>query len=142
MILNVTYPDYRTKAAMEKIVGKSYSLIDRIKMGGIGTSKLLMLEATDEIHKLLTITSDTTYCHLECRQGGLIIGFQTTMKIYVWLIPYHQLTIYNNSGQLVIYGPKNNIKVKAPFNGTINKKFIKKVLTIKAAYLEKFNFYP
>jgi hypothetical protein len=142
MLLNVTYPDYKVKSTIEKIVGQPYSLIERIKMGGIGTSKLLMVEATEEIHKLLTVTSDTTYCHLECRKAGLLIGFQTTMKIYVWLIPYHKLTIYNNSGQLVIYGPKNNIKVKAPFNGTIDKKFIKKILSIKAEYLQKFNFYP
>jgi len=142
MIVNVTYKDYKTKATIEKTVGPSYSFIDRIKMGGIGTSKLLMLEATEGIHNLLTITSDTTYCHLECRQGGIVVGFQTTMKIYAWLIPYHHLTIYNNSGKLVIYGSKNNIKVKAPFNGTIDKKFIKKVLTLKAEYLQKFNFYP
>jgi hypothetical protein len=142
MILNITYPNYKTKAAISKAVGPSFSLLERIRMGGIGTSKLLMLEATEDIHKLLTITNDTTYCHLECRQGGIVVGFQTTMKIFAWLIPYHHLTIYNNSGKLVIYGSKNNIKVKAPFNGTIDKKFIKKVLTIKAQYLQKFNFYP
>ena len=142
MILNITYPDYKTKAAIEKTVGPAYSFIDRIKMGGIGTSKLLMLEATEDIHKLLTITNDMTYCHLECRHGGIVVGFQTSMKIYAWLIPYHHLTLYNNSGQLVIYGPKNNIKVKAPFNGSIDKKFVKKVLAIKAEYLQKFNFYP
>jgi len=142
MVINITYSDFETKATIEKLVGPPYSFIERIKMGGIGTSKLLILEATHEIHKLLCITHDSTYCHLECRKSGLIVGFQTKLKIYAWAIPYHHLTIYNNSGQLVIYGPKNSIKVKAPFNGSVDKKFIKKILRIKAEYLNQYKFYP
>lgn len=133
MILNITYPTPKDKRSMAQIVGPAYSFLERIKMGGIGTSKLVIIEATDEIHSLLTVTGDTTYCHLECRKLGLVIGFQTTMKIYVWLIPYRQLSVYYNSGQMTIYGPKNSIKVKAPFNGTIDKKFVRKILTLKSS---------
>jgi len=133
MILNVTYPSPKDKRDMAKVVGPSYNLMERIKMGGIGTSKLTIIEATEPIHNLLTLTGDTTYCHLECRKKGLIVGFQTTMKIYVWLIPYYQLSVYYNSGQMTIYGPKNSIKVKAPFNGSIDKKFIRKLLGLKSS---------
>jgi len=132
MILNITYPTPQQKRDTEKVVGPSYSFMERIKMGGIGTSKLVIMEATDEIHKLLTLTSDTTYCHLECRKAGLVVGFQTTMRIYTWLIPYRQLSVYYNSGQMTVYGPKNSIKVKAPFNGTIDKKFVRKLLALKS----------
>lgn len=142
MIINITYPSARIKREIASVVGPSFSFIERIKMGGIGTAKLQIMEATDEIHKLLSHTRDAKYCHLECRKMGLVVGFQSVMKIYVWLIPYHQLSIYNNSGELTVYGKSNSIKLSAPFNGSVDKKFIRKVLALKSTYLEKFNFRP
>lgn len=127
---------------MSQVVGPGFSFMDRLKMGGIGTSKLQIVEATDEIHKLLHHTQDANYCYLECRPKGLIVGFNSSLKVFVWLIPYYALSVYNNSGQLTIYGPKNSIKLIAPFNGSIDKKFIKKILSIKAQYLENYNFNP
>jgi len=123
MIVNITYPSKQITKEIDDVVGVSYTFFERIRMGGIGTAKLQIVEATEEIHKLLSNSLETKYCHLECRRKGLIVGFRSVMKIFVWLIPYHQLS-----------------KLNAPFNGQINKKFIRKVLALKAEYLEKFNF--
>ncbi len=138
MIIDYTYPTYETKRLIQKTVGSSFSLLERIKMKGVGSSKLQIIEATDKIYNLLSKTADTKYCNIEYRKGGLIVGFQSVMKIYLWLVPYHYMHTYHNGGQLLIYGHKENIKLSAPFNGTIDKKFLRKILQLKANYMQQY----
>ena len=138
MVIDYTYPNYQLKRQIQEAVGKPYSFLEKLKLGGIGTSKLQVLEATDAIYNVLSKSADTKYCHVECRKGGLIVGFQSVMRVYLWLIPYHYLHMYNNGGLLLIYGNQENIKVTAPFNGSVDKKFIRKVLGLKAEYMQQY----
>lgn len=133
MIINLTYPDKKTSKSIEQVVGPAFSFLQRIKMKGIGCSKLQIVEASPEIQKLITQNVDTAYCNLELREGGMIVGFNSTGRIYGWCIPYYRLNIYVNSGKLSVYGPKHNIKAIAPFNGSVDKKFLRKVLKLKGA---------
>lgn len=139
MIFDITYPDPNTKRQIGKLVGPAYSFLERIKMGGIGTTKLQILEASDAIYSLLGHTNDTHYCYLECRINGLIVGFKSVMKTYIWAIPFHKLSMYNNAGKLVIYGNQDSIKLIAPFNGSIDKKFIRKILALKSDYISRIS---
>ncbi len=116
-----------------KISGLPFSFIERIKMRGIGCTKLQIIESSPQVSQLVSANTDTAYCNIELRKTGIVVGFNSVMRIYAWCIPYHQLNMYYNAGQLSIYGPYHNIKAIAPFNGTVDKKFIKKVLTLKAA---------
>jgi len=131
MIQNITYKDKRVQQKINDYIGESFSFIDRIKMGGIGCAKLQIKEASPDISRLILTSKDTSYCNLELKQKGLCVGFNSHMRIYAWCIPYHFLNIYFNGGLLSIYGPSNHLKVQAPFNGSIDKKFLKKVLHLK-----------
>lgn len=117
---------------MAKIVGPSFSFLERIKMKGIGCAKLQIVEACPHIHQIIAANLDTAYCNLELRKDGLVLGFNSTGRIYAWCIGYHQLNIYCNGGRLSVYGPKYSLKAIPPFNNTLDKKFIRKVLKIKA----------
>jgi len=131
LILNITYPDKITARKIKQVVGSSFPMMQRIRMGGIGCSKLKIEEASPEIFHLISANRDTAYCNIELRTLGAVIGFNSVGRIYVWCIPYYHLNLYYNSGRLSIYGSKHNLKASAPFNGTIDKKFIKKVLKLK-----------
>lgn len=132
MIINITYPDKRTDKEIENIAGKPFSFMDRFRMKGIGCAKLQVREASPEIYQLISANRDTAYCNMELRQEGLVVGFNSTMRIYAWCIPYYHLNIYYNSGKLSVFGSKNFLKMTPPFNGSVDKKFIKKVLALKA----------
>jgi len=132
VIINLPSPDKKTEQAIQKVAGPAFSFVQRIKMKGIGCSKLQIVEASPEIQKLITQNVDTAYCNLELREAGMVVGFNSTGRIYGWCIPYYQLNIYVNSGKLSVYGPKHNIKAVAPFNGSVDKKFLRKVLGLKA----------
>ncbi len=132
MILNITYPDKKIKREIAKIVGPSFSFLERFKMKGIGCAKLQIREASPEIQHLISANHDTAYCNLELRKNGLVVGFNSTGRIYAWCIAYHHLNIYCNGGKLSIYGNKHSLKATPPFNGSLDKKFIGKILKIKA----------
>lgn len=131
MIINITYPDKKTDRAIANVIGKPFSLMDRFRMKGIGCSKLMIKEASPEIFQLISANRNTAYCNMELRQEGLLVGFNSVMRIYAWCIPYYHLNIYYNSGKLSVFGSQHNLKLSAPFNGTVDKKFIKKVLKLK-----------
>ena len=140
MILNITYPTYQTKTEIEKAVGSSFSIWERFRMGGIGSRKMIISEASESISNLLKVNTDTKYCNIEIRRSGLIIGFQSTLRIYAWLIPFYQLHMFHNGSQLNIYSLQDHIKLKPAFNGDIDKKFILKILENKTNFLQKQDF--
>ncbi len=140
VIFDITYNNRKIKRQIEDLVGRPYSFIERIKLRGIGTSKMQIIEAAPEIDKLLKVSSSTAYCYLEIRTKGLIVGFQSQLKILALPIPFQQLSIYYNSGLLSVYGNQLFLKMRPPFNGVVDKRFLKKVLLLKSNYLKELNF--
>ena len=100
-------------------------------MKGIGCSKLQIVEASPDIQQIISANRDTAYCNQELRKKGLVLGFNSTGRIYAWCIGYHQLNIYCNGGKLSLFGPKHSLKAIPPFNGSLDKSFIRKVLRLK-----------
>ena len=139
MLFNITYSSKRLTKEINSIIGRPYSFLQRIRMKGIGTSKMQLVEYSSNIADLLQESNTTHYCYLELRPKGLIVGFQSKLKTYVLLIPFYQLSIYYNGGLLSIFSNNTKMKMKAPFYGSVDKKFLKKVLMLKTEYLSKVN---
>ena len=55
MLLNVSYNEPEVKKKIENAVGKPFSLKERWDRGGIGSSKLLITQASIDIHNLLIL---------------------------------------------------------------------------------------
>lgn len=140
MVVNITYRNKQIDKKINEFIGQPFSLLEKIKMKGIGTSKMQILEANKALEDLFSPHLDTRYCYLELRPKGLIVGFQSVYKTYVWLIPFFYLNIYFNSGLLSIYSKQDFMKMKPPFNGSVDKKYLKKVLIARADYLGKNQF--
>lgn len=137
MIFDITYRNRKTQLDIESLTGKSFPFLERIKMKGIGTSKLILKTATHNIEKLFLECNDTRYVTIECRPKGIVVGFSTRMKIYVLAIPYYSLSIYYNNGLLTIFSKEYKIKLAPSFNKKIDKTFLSKILMLKAKYLNQ-----
>lgn len=140
MVFNITYPSKALSQKIADIVGPAYTMFQRFKMKGIGTSKMQLFEISPDMEAFVNIESEARYCYLELRPKGMIVGFQSMMRTYVWAIPFRYLKIYNNSGLLSIYDNQSFMKMKPPFNGSVDKGFIKKVLEFKAEYYKDTDF--
>ena len=79
MLFNVSYNDEKIKNKINSLVGDSFSLLERLKKGGIGSGKLIITKADKEIENLLILDKNINYCNIEKRKSGIIIMFRSCL---------------------------------------------------------------
>ena len=132
MLLNVSYNEPDVKQKIDAAVGKPFSLKERWSKGGIGSSKLLISETSDDINNLLMLDNNQNTCNIELRPKGIIIRFRSLLETYGLVIPYYKLTLYKGKAlEYSIYKDKQFIKVVADNKSTF--KFFSKLISEKAS---------
>ena len=65
MLLNISYNDIKQKKEIDKLVGKPFSIKERLKMGGIGSEKLIISSGSINIKNLLLLDNNINKCFKE-----------------------------------------------------------------------------
>lgn len=112
MLRNVSYNDAKIDREIADLVGPSYSFMQRIRMGGNGSARMLILSASADFHELLTLDNKSNYCYMEFRPMGLIIRFRSLLETHAFVIPYFRLVLYHNGGQISFHSGEKNLKVR------------------------------
>lgn len=130
MLVNVSYNDKKIREKIDNEVGKPFTLKERIKLGGIGSPKLEITEASVEIRNLLILDNNADCCNIEMRPNGVILGFRSLLESYALIIPFYKLTVYK--GDLAVYSIyKDHYFVKVKADTKAVQKFFKKLLDFK-----------
>ena len=136
MIKNLSYNSKKINALLLELVGRPFSFIERLKLGGIGSNKLVIADASKEIVELLKLDNNVNYCNIEIRKNGLIIRFRSLLETYGLIIPYYKLIIYKGESNIYsLYKDTNYIKFFVDTKST--SLFMKKINRLKADYLNK-----
>ena len=131
MLLNVSYNDRKIKEQIDREVGSPFSLRERWKLGGIGSSKLAITHASIDVHNLLVLDNNRNTCNIELRPQGIILRFRSLLETYALVIPYYKLTLYKGKAQeYSIYKDKQFVKVAADTKATF--KFFSELSAEKA----------
>lgn len=131
MLLNVSYSNKTITNKIDQEVGKPFTLKERFKMGGIGSPKLEITEASIEIRNLLILDNNANCCNIEIRPKGIIVGFRSLLESYALIIPYYKLTIYK--GDFAVYSLyRDNYFIKVKSDTKAIQKFFKRLLDYKA----------
>ena len=131
MLLNVSYTDKKITQKIDAEVGKPFTLKERFRLGGIGSPKLQITEASIQIKNLLILDNNADCCNIEIRPKGIIVGFRSLLESYALVIPYYKLTIYK--GDMAVYSIyRDNYYVKVKSDTKAVQKFFKKLLGYKA----------
>jgi len=132
MLLNISHNDKKIKRKIDEIVGKPFSLLERIKQKGVGSPKLKIVSSSATIYNLLQLDQSRNTCNIELRPKGIIIGFQKRLEVYAFIIPYYKLNLYKGEAEIYsFYKDDYFIKIEAKAIDTSIHKFIKKILTEK-----------
>ncbi|MFT4801249.1 MAG: hypothetical protein ACI93N_001019 [Flavobacteriaceae bacterium] len=134
MVFDTTYKneDYNQQSLL--LVGKSFSFIERIKQGSIGSSRLIIESKSPKLDLGKLKFGETDYGNIELRPKGIIIHYTSKLERFSWIIPYYRLVIYN-SQFFSIHANGSFIQFLKNKNYTANKKFIDKMIDIKNDYL-------
>lgn len=136
MIKNLSYNSKKNNILLLELVGRPFSFIERLKLGGIGSNKLVVADASKDIVELLRLDNNVNYCNIEIRKNGLIIRFRSLLETYGFIIPYYKLIIYKGESNIYsLYKDTNYIKFFVDNKST--SLFIKKIIRLKTDYLNK-----
>ncbi|PWL38069.1 hypothetical protein DKG77_07185 [Flagellimonas aquimarina] len=131
MLLNVSYTDKKITKKVDEAVGKPFTLKERFALGGIGSPKLFMTDASIEIQNLLILDNNLNTCNIEMRPKGIIVRFRSLLETYGLIIPYYKLTIYK--GDFAVYSIyKDNYFIKVKSDTKAIQKYFRKLLDYKA----------
>lgn len=130
MLLNVSYNRPKIKAQIDAEVGKPFTLMERIKMKGIGSGKLIIDSTSVHIHNLLVLDNNRNVCGIEMRPNGIILSFRSLLETYALVIPFWKLKIYKGQADVYsIYRDDYFVKIKALEKS--HHKFMQKLLNYK-----------
>ena len=133
MIYNSTYTDIEKDIETETLVGKKYNLIKTIRLGGIGSKRLIVDELGVNFKKLIQQKNDIIYSNIELRKKGIIVYIVDGQKRFTWVIPFYKLVIYKTPS-FSIHSEGNFIRYSNKLNHKQNLIFFKKIVD------HKFNF--
>ncbi len=136
MIFNTTHTNKEYEAESRLLIGKKYSFIESIKLGGIGSGRLFINTISENINLGKLTFSEINYGNIELRKKGIIVHFTNKLERFSWIIPYYKLVFYNTD-YFSIHSNGNFIRFLKNKSYFENKKFINKVIDIKTKYLAK-----
>ena len=130
MLLNVSYNQRDITRKVDEEVGKPFTLKERWAMGGIGSPKLFITEASIEIRNLLILDNNIDCCNIELRPKGIIVRFRSLLESYALVIPFYKLTVYKGDFAVYsVYRDHHFVKVRSDTKAI--QKFFKNILDFR-----------
>jgi len=139
MIFNTTLKNKDATATMNDLLGKPYSFVKAIKLGGVGSKRMIIDAVSPGFLKLINAVSDINYGNIELRQKGIVIHINKGLKNFSWAIPYYQLHTYKTEG-FSIHAQGNFIRFKSNKLLKENKNFIDKIINCKIENNKQYDF--
>lgn len=139
MILETTYTNKEHKEILTDLVGRSFTLIESIKMKGIGSKRMIIGEVSPNLRSYVNNVEDINYANIELRKNGIIVFINKGLQNFSWAIPYYQLVIYKTNGAS-IHAQGKFIQFKPTKTFKENKRFFDKMLDEKIKFDEQYNF--
>jgi len=133
MILNTTHYNREHKQIIEDLIGAPFSLVQKLKMNGVGSKRMIVDEVSPNMQSMMNAVSDINYANIELRPKGILIMVTKGHKNFTWIIPYYQLVIYKVNGSS-IHAQGRYIHFKDNKTFKENKKFFDKMLNEKVKY--------
>ena len=140
MLFDTTYKNENFNDESAILVGKKFSLLERMKLKGIGSSRMIIKEISPKLNLGTLKYSETDYGNIEIRPKGVIIHYTRKLERFSWVVPYYQLVIYNTQF-FSIHANGNYIQFLKNNNYIANKKFINKIVQLKndSLHMEYYN---
>lgn len=93
MLFDTSYADKKITKKIDGAVGVPFSFMDRLKIGGIGSKRMVIGGMSEEYEKYLNAAHYLSYGNIELRPKGIIIHFRHKLQAYSWIMPYTTISI-------------------------------------------------
>jgi hypothetical protein len=139
MIYNTTNRNKEADAIFDDLLSESYSFFQAIKMGGVGSKRMIIVDVSIGFSKFINVISDINYGSIELREKGIIVHINKGLKNFSWPIPFYQLHMYKTNG-FSIHACGNFVRFKNNKLLKENKKFLDKIIDLKIENNTNYDF--
>lgn len=137
MLQNVSYKNKKQQVEIDNLVGKPFTLLERLKLGGVGSPKLYITRCSKEINALFLLDHNDNTCNIELRPKGIILRFRSLLETYALIIPYYKLTLFKGSSDVYsVHIAHHKISISSQSEPT--RLFFKKIQQQKAKNTEDY----
>ena len=137
MLANVSYNNKAQRESIDMLVGKPFTLVNRLKLGGVGSPKLHVVSSSKEIDSLFVLDHNDNTCNIELRPNGIILRFRSLLETYGLIIPYYKLTIFKGTGEAYsIHMEQHKVGISAKSKNV--RDFFKKIQQQKARISDNY----
>ena len=135
MLNNITHKNPEIDKQIINLVGKEYSIIDKIKLNGVGSQNLLIKKSDNTIYDILKNDFTLNRCNIELRPKGVILFINSKLETYCLSIPYYKLILFkiDETNYTISY---DHFFLKLKVKNYSDHKFFKKLSKQKALFLE------
>jgi len=140
MVFNTTYRNDSDKEMIDNIVGKRFSLVQIMKIGTIGSRRMMIESVSESLTDYTNKVSDITYANIELRPNGILVLINKGLKNFTWVIPYYQLVIYKTDN-FSIHAQGHFIRFQKKISYKENKLFIEKMIQKKIELNSKYSLH-
>lgn len=137
MILNTTYTNKDNDAMINEMVGRSFSIWEKLKMKGTGSGRMIITDVSPRLERALLNGPDINYANIELRPKGILVRITRRLDNFTWIIPYYQLYTYLTNG-LSIHGQGEFLHFRNDRFLKSNRDFIKKMLNLKVIFTKDY----
>ncbi len=109
------------------MTGKAFGFWDRIKLNGIGSPRMTIVKASDNISHYINPGESTNYTNIELRPKGIIVHLKKRAQTYGWIIRFQDLSINDSLSKLSDH--EHSIELENPSHSSTS--FVKKIKTQK-----------
>lgn len=137
MIFDTTYDSQETKELINDCLGAPYGFIQSLKLGGIGSKRMMIEDVSHNLRNVINRTADINYGNIELRPNGILVMINKGLKNFTWAIPFRQLVVYKTDG-LSIHAQGKYVRFKDNKLFRENAKFLNKMLKLKVENTQQF----
>ena len=133
-LYNITYKNKETEKEINAEMGKPFGLIEKLKLGGIGSRRMIIENFSEDIKKLALKVSGIQYANIELRPNGIIVHINQGIYTHAWTIPYFRLSVFNGDF-FTIHGGGTHIQFNKEKSWKENKEFLQKIVKLKSEFV-------
>ena len=133
-LYNITYKNKETEKEINVEMGKPFGLIEKLKLGGIGSRRMIIENFSEDIKNLKLKVSGIQYANIELRPNGIIVHINQGIYTHAWTIPYFRLSVFNGDF-FTIHGGGSHIQFNKEKSWKENKEFLQKIVKLKSEFV-------
>tara|TARA_B100000614_G_scaffold248100_1_gene255686 strand:+ start:1429 stop:1842 length:414 start_codon:yes stop_codon:yes gene_type:complete len=133
-LYNITYKNKETEKEINAEMGRPFGLIEKLKLGGIGSRRMIIENFSEDIKNLALKVSGIQYANIELRPNGIIVHINQGIYTHAWTIPYFRLSVFNGDF-FTIHGGGSHIQFNKEKSWKENKEFLQKIVKLKSEFV-------